>query len=130
RVPEQRMTSTYERRCQPPAPMLEVSGTAAETDCEMERARELMSSSKGRRGSREATHPDGDHPRQCGRNRDGCFGLAAGGAVASNVASIVGGALGGGCIRRRSLALLMCVLFVIPWFVLPRLRRLQQWMSR
>lgn len=28
------------------------------------------------------------------------------------------------------LALLMSVLFVIPWFALPRLKRLQQWISR
>jgi hypothetical protein len=76
--------------------MLEVSGTAAEVDCEMERARELMDRLQKAEGAR---------VKQLTLTAiilggvaavvTGGFGLAAGGAVASNVASIVGGTLGG-----------------------------------
>lgn len=77
--------------------MLEVSGTAAEVDCEMERARELMDRLQKAEGAR---------VKQLTLTAiilgglaavvTGGFGLAAGGAVASNVASIAGGTLAGG----------------------------------
>lgn len=82
RVPEQRMTSTYERRGQPPAPMLEVSGTAAETDCEMKRARELMDRLQKAEGARVKQLTLTAIILGAAAIVTGGFGLAAGRAVA------------------------------------------------